>query len=41
MKERVERLQKKMQEEGLRACVISDHSAVEYLSGAASLAANG
>ena len=33
MKERVERLQKKMQEEGLRACVISDHSAVEYFIG--------
>ena len=33
MNERVERLQKKMQEEGLGACVISDHSAVEYFIG--------
>ena len=30
MKERIERLQKRMQEEGLQACLISDHSAMEY-----------
>ena len=30
MNERIDRLQKKMQEEGLQACLISDHSAVDY-----------